>query len=401
LPKEGGDNATDFFQKWSFGGGPFYIDSFEPSVKLTLKRNPNFELRDPQYKRPFVDQVDLPVVPDASAREAQFRGGNLFNTAFSATENTLQAKRDLPQLLLTSAYANQPEVLEFGTHVDSPWKDMRVRQAVSMAWNRDDFIVATMSTDVLEDFGIPPNVRWASGLSGSEQGFPGGTYKGYWLDPQGSDFGENAKYFQYHPDESKKLLEAAGFPNGVTADHFLGFGFPTTSFSMDVLNGILAEVGIQLTRKPLDPAEVTSLTETPYPGGGSRNWGNWVGTFSVIDSGGPDPASYLQQMFHKDGGRFRGFNPNSTGASPDGDPTMNSLIEQMFAEFDEPRRIDLAHEFQRYHAKTAYRFRYPGCATTVSVWWPAVQNIGVWAGESFNRQWTNEWIDTSKPPFAA
>jgi len=402
MPKEGRDQPNDFFQRFAFGGGPFYIDRFEPSVGITLKRNPLFELRDPKLKRPFVDQVNLPVVADAAAREAQFRGGNLFNVFFASVDDTLRAKQDIPQLLLLTGYVNQGEVLEFGVHKDSPWKDVRVRQAISMAWNRDEFIVGTMSTDKLEANGIPANVRWAAGLSGNEQGYPNGTYKGYWLDPQGKEFGENAKYFQYAPDEAKKLLAAAGFPNGITADHLLGFGFPTTQLAMDVLNGMLVDVGIKLTRKQLTAAENNELTITDYPGpgGGTRNWGNYVGIHTVIDSGGPDPASYIHQMYHKNGGRFRGYNPNSTGASVDGDPVINDIVDNMFAEFDEKKRIELAHDFQRHHAKMAYRFRYPGCATTLSVWWPAVANLGVYNGESFKRLWTNEWLDQTKPPFA-
>jgi len=401
VPKEARNNAIDL-EKMQFGAGPFYIDRFEPSVGMTLKRNPFFELRDPKYKRPFVDQVNLPNVPDQSAREAQFRGGNLFTTGFPSLDDTLKTRADIPSLLVLSAYANQPEVLEFGSHKDSIWKDQRVRQAVSMAWNRDLHTEVLLSTQKLEAAGIPANVRWAAGLSCNEQGYPNGTYKGYWLDPKGKEFGENAKYFEYNPTEAKKLLQAAGYPNGIKDEMFFGFAFPSTQLAMDTLIGALAEVGINLTRKQLNTAEATEKYNTTYPPdptGPTRSWGNWVGLRTGIDSGGPDPASYIHQMYHKDGGRFLGYNPNGV-ASPDGDPTINELVEKMRTEFDEKKRIELAHEFQRYHAKTAYRFRYPGGATTISLWWPAVQNLGVWVGESFKRVWTNEWIDQTKPPFA-
>jgi ABC-type transport system substrate-binding protein len=401
LPKEGRDNAVDF-EKYSFGAGPFYIDSFEPSVRMVLKRNPFFEQRDTKYKRPFADEVSLPVVPDQSTREAQFRAGNLFNVGFATLDDTLKTKQDIPELSALTGYANQGEVLEFGSHRDSPWKDMRLRQAVSMAWNRDQHIEAILSIAKLEAAGIPSNVRWAAGLSGNEQGFPNGTYKGYWLDPQSGDFGENAKYFQYNPDEAKKLIAAAGFSSGIRSDFEHGFAFPSTTLAMDLLAGSLAEMGINLTRKMLTTSEGLQKYNTPYPltpNEPPRSWGNWVGIRTAIDSGGPDPASYMHQMYHREGGRFLGYNPSSNGASVDGDPRINEIIEKMIGEFDEKKRIDLAHEFQRYHAESAYRFRYPGCATTVALWWPAVTNLGVWVGESFKRIWTNEWIDTTKAPF--
>src|SRR6185369_2817836 len=93
LPKEGRDGAIDFL-KYQFGAGPFYIDRFEPSVGLTLKRNPNFELRD-EYKRPFVETVELPLVRETAQAMAQYRAGNVFvapNSTLIGAEEVLRLK---------------------------------------------------------------------------------------------------------------------------------------------------------------------------------------------------------------------------------------------------------------------------------------------------------------------
>ena len=42
---------------------------------MKLKRNPNYELRDTEFKRPYVDSVELPIVPDSANQLAQFRVG--------------------------------------------------------------------------------------------------------------------------------------------------------------------------------------------------------------------------------------------------------------------------------------------------------------------------------------
>ncbi len=108
----------------------------------------------------------------------------------------------------------------FGMGAEGPWKDARMRQAVQYSWDRDLFIDVFFATDKLEAVGIPDNRRWNTAIPcggpGSYMFFPG-----MWLDPQSSDFGENAKYFtlgsreRQHLAEAKKLISAAGFPNGI------------------------------------------------------------------------------------------------------------------------------------------------------------------------------------------
>ena len=67
----------------------------------------------------------------------------------------------------------------------------------------------------------------------------------------------------------------------------------------------------------------------------------------ATDPTAPDPGTYLYQLYHRNGGNFYGYNPNSTGASPEGDPLMNDLIDKILVEFDEKKRMALAYDFQR------------------------------------------------------
>ncbi|HEY4685563.1 MAG TPA: ABC transporter substrate-binding protein [Dehalococcoidia bacterium] len=405
-PKEGANGVIDF-QKMVIGAGAYYVDKAEPSVGMVLKRNPNYELRD-EFKRPFADGVDLPLVQDPAQVQAQIRVGNIWHQGLFAlrTEDILNLKKDVPDILLTLSYNDDPEIMYFGISKDSPFKDIRVRQAMSYAWDRDAIITIVHSTDKLEAAGIPTDVRWNAGLPAQETGMPNGLYKGWWLDPKGKDFGENAKYFTLGKTraddvaEAKRLLSAAGFASGVKFEHYYSPLFPTTPYSMDVLLGVIAEAGFAGTRKSLTPPEAAGYTTDPR--------GNHGGAIIGIDGGGShDPGQYITNHYSKWGFFWHGANPNDTGPSADGDPAINDMATKIIGEFDEAKRKQIAYEFQRYVAKYNYRPRYPGGALTVenpgqgTAWgvaWPVLQNQNVWTGESFKGWWVSDWVDESKPP---
>ena len=83
-----------------------------------------------------------------------------------------------------------------------------------MAYDRDLWIDAVYDTKALQDAGVPIVRRWNTSLTALDSDAAGG----WWLDPQGKDFGDNAKYYQHNIAEAKKLMSAAGFANGLRAD---------------------------------------------------------------------------------------------------------------------------------------------------------------------------------------
>jgi ABC-type transport system substrate-binding protein len=410
-PKEGRDGSIDW-NKAMIGGGPYYVEKHTPGAGVFIKRNPNYELRDSEFKRPYADGVDLPLLQDPSQNIPQLKAGQIWNLPLfgARTEEIIQLKKDVPDILLTVSYNSDPENMRFAYGKDSPFKDIRVRQAMSYAWDRDQFIEIVHKIKMLQEIGIDTDVRWNAGLPCNETGMPNGTYKGWWLNPKSKDFGENAKYFTLGKTraddiaEAKRLLTAAGFPNGVEYNDYFGFVFATTPFSIDVMHGIISEAGFKPTRKQLNMAEFLAL---PAVG---PNAGNFAGTAIGIDGGGShDPGLYIFTHYAKGGGFFFGFNPNDNGWSPDGDPEVNNFAKRALEEFDETARKKIVHDFQRYVAKYNYRPRYPGGNWTIEApgqgtafgaAWPVLANQNVWTGESFKMWWVSEWIDESKPPIS-
>src|SRR5207248_10705217 len=114
-------------------------------------------------------------------------------------------------------------------------RDVRLRQAYSMAWDRDLFIETVFNVSKFASQGLPVETRWNTALAATSF---------EWLNPKSKDFGENAKYFEHSVAEAKKLLSAAGYPNGVevTSNTFTtgeyGTDFPKYT---EILEGMATE----------------------------------------------------------------------------------------------------------------------------------------------------------------
>src|SRR5206468_7009941 len=122
----------------------------------------------------------------------------------------------------------------------------RVRQAVSMSWDRDLYIESFNNVANFTAEGLAVETRWNSSL--------GATNEGWWLDPKGKDFGPNARYFRHDLAEAKKLLAAAGYPNGInTASNYVrGPELYPDKRMFSVLDGMAGEGGFVAKPNPVD-----------------------------------------------------------------------------------------------------------------------------------------------------
>ena len=82
-----------------------------------------------------------------------------------------------------------------------------MRRAVSLSVDRELFAEVDTNADKLRKEGIVPDIYLNNNIAGGVHDF--------WLDPRGKDMQDAAQYFQFDVAEAKKLMAAAGFPNGV------------------------------------------------------------------------------------------------------------------------------------------------------------------------------------------
>ena len=203
IPPEIVDDAPS--RQRPVGSGPWVFESFEPGVAIRMNRNPNWHRsRDFGYDQqlPLMDGI---IATMNGATDVLIRRSAMAPLDYSQLSAAIfkQAQDAAPQIE-DDGYVFTLNTVPGGFYFNysiPPWNDVRVRQALSMAMDRDDILAATDDTG---------RGAWHSPLS---QIAP------YWIDPKDLDtFGEtyngepSGLNFHRNIAEARKLLDAAGYP---------------------------------------------------------------------------------------------------------------------------------------------------------------------------------------------
>jgi ABC-type transport system substrate-binding protein len=388
IPKEA-DGGYDVRNKL-IGSGPYYLAEEDVSTRVVLKRHPTYHVKD----RPFMDSLEYPILSEYAAAVAQLRAGNIY-TYDVKQEDVLATKKDVQDLAMQQlAPGGDNFVLAYGYKPGptAPFKDERLRQALSMSFDRNLWIDTVYNVDVFQKAGLPSKRVWNTSLVYDAQG--------WWLDPTTKDFGENSKYFEYNIAEAKKLLAAAGFPNGMDVSSNTASGGYVITYDNEVaiLEGMAAEAGFRFEKHVRELA--TEWLKQFRDSSGNHEgiaWRNLIG-------GGSDPVERLAaELYSKSGVFFIGMDQEGKGTF-EGDTHIDAELKKARGEFDTNKRKDIVHDLQRYMAARQYFTRFPGGSNSYTLSWPALKNFGVWQGPGVLGQaspiYIHEWIDETQKPIA-
>jgi len=367
--------------------GPFMLESFTPGVSFVLKRNPDYWDGD---RRPYVDRLEMPTLIEYAQQVAQLRAGAIYTSAYGTTQpprwnvtvdDAFALKQEVPQLQL---YGLPPQIgfliggggtCHFGWLGDSPFKDQRVRQALSLAYDRDAYIDTFFNLSKVEAQGIPAQSKYNTTM---------GPVEPWQLDPRSAEFGPNAQYYKHDVAEAKKLLAAAGYANGLDVVSKRVSGALGSEFELQcqVRDQMANEAGFRTRVELLDaPTVPPAFVRGQFEGG-------WYYAFARAPA--EDAVAHLEYRYRSGTSvGFIGFEPN---------PQVDSMIAAARKELDTQKRIALVHDLERLLAKEQYAVHHPGYGGTFQLAWPVLRNFLVY----YDRRNTafSWWLDPTKAPLA-
>jgi len=384
------------------GTGGFIQEKYTPSVGFTYRRNPDYWNKD----EPRAGALEIPIISDPAQGLAQLKAGNIFTFAVPQTD-ILTVKKEAPAIAMYRsiiAGANPAAIIGFGwlplpDGQRSPFLDIRVRQALSLSFDRDAFIDTFSNVSRFEAEGLPVETFYYTAQA---------YLPDVWLDPRSKDFGPNAFFYTYNPSEAKKLLSAAypsGFPE-IESKFISGpqFGLDHQQ-QVEVLHQYAREVGFKIKPQPID----YNLEYLPKIVTQQGKFHGWAFRFGATSSA--DPLDfYIWRYWSKSGptsGSLGFGGQDGSLGDQSGDPDVDSLIEKGYAELDPAKRNAIIHDLQRHLARQQYGVSRPGTASQFILAWPALGNAQVFQGDSRCNPagapggpytW---WVDDTKAPLKA
>lgn len=292
--------GPDGFKAHPIGAGPFKFVSQEVGVKMVFEAWDGYWRKAPGVKTLIVRGIGGPG--GAATRLAGLKTGEL-DLAYGFTGKILpQVLKD--KTLRWTPNFTAPWVLFFPNweEADSPFHDKRVRQAVSLAINRD-FLLQQETQGI----GAP----W-----------------GNWVGPEFDDTLQLSPP-EYNPQKAKQLLAEAGYPDGLTIDGFIPF---TPYFDMgERILADLAAVGIRGSLQTYDGPQ--------YRGKRSKGRKGYDSKAVILKSIALTPGAAAAAI--------RLFATCNANASFICDPRIETLWSQYQASIDPEQRRKLSQDIQR------------------------------------------------------
>ena len=322
------------------GTGPFKFAEWRDNDLIRVEKNPDYWQKD----QPYLDGINFRIANELNTAARTVVAGEADLALNLGGQQIATAKRD-PELI-----AEATPTLTFWTMAFNygapPLNDVRVRQALSYAINRDD-----LNKVLMLGLGEPSSTIFPSG---------------FWAtDP------ETAHFYKHDVAKARSLLAEAGFPDGIDIE---GWGWPDQASVQrtEMIVSQMAEAGIRLKITPAPAAQTMQNFYIQKKGSVSLNAGGGI----------PDPSLAYERLF-----AASGFF-NASGIELDG---FRELLDATVATADHEERQAALHKLQRFVVENALHMPL-FISAGMSVRTKRIQGFkfGLTIGPKFHKVWLAE-----------
>jgi ABC-type transport system substrate-binding protein len=363
MPREAGTGYDP--AKTVIGSGAFVFEHYTPDIEYAAKKNPDWFVKG----RPYVDGVRVAMAPEKSQNLAQFSSGHLdalgqgTGSVALVSDDLDPLKRDNPKAaLVTAPGVNGFYIASQMAVPSSPFIDIRVRQAMSLAIDRDAMGKAVIGSQ----YYLQPveSQRW-----------------GKWALSMDELPADTAKWYKPDINQAKQLLRAAGAADltlkyDETKPQPVGQVFYA---STETTYNMLQQLGWKISLVTID------YNKDWVGGGKGVRYGNFPADTIVMAGleGASDVDEQLYTHFHS---------KSTKSVLRLKDSTLDAMIDKGRTTLDENERVKAYKDIQKYLALQLYGIAgFPGwfAYTAVQPWvknWSVNTGYGV-GSEVFSKLW--------------
>ncbi len=312
----------EFNTKSPVGSGPFKFEEWKEGQYVKVAANEDY------YKgRPYLDSVTYKIVPDANALMAQLAAGDVHEAAVQSPDLATAKKLEDEGKINISTNLSLAYTYIGWNQKNELFQDVKVRQALTMAIDRESIIQAVLGGDGEIAHAPSSPLSWA--------------------------YNKDVPKFNFNVEEAKTLLEEAGWTPG--GDGILQKDGKKFSFELKTNQGNkareqiaqivqqqLKEIGIEVKPKIMEWSAFIDDVNAP-------NW-NYdaviLGWSLGVD---PDPTALWHSKERAEGLNFVHFS----------DPELDKLMEQNTKVLEQEERKQIIGEIQAGIAEQQpYTFLY-------------------------------------------
>lgn len=293
VPKEEVEGWGDEFGNHLVGTGPYAMEKFELDQQTTLKKNDKYFIGEPN-----LDTVVFKVITDANQEVNALRTGDV-DIATQLTGETVKIVAEDENVNLEKMAGIQIGYAYFNM-VNGPTADAKVREALIKAVDYKELAAGVYQYGEGEAACLPlPRASW------------------------GYDESVEADVPAYDPDGAKKLLEEAGYGDGITLNMYI----TNETFrqkAATILQSYWQAIGVELK---INTVEWGTFSETAASGKAD--------VFAMAWSWYPDPYFFFDKMFAT----------SAIGTLGNGQGYSNAEVDQLLAdalvETDQAKRAEM------------------------------------------------------------